>query len=286
MNTPATTATNTPSSATAVSINNGYPHHHPQQQYAVSPPVQSQVSNHQSYQYRHQQQQQPQDRPTLRRRGSVESVTSVMTETSSETRRHTITKAVLAIEKSDIEDLHDIVDMLLTLKKKDLATCLFNKVFLKSKIKQAKDALNIFQEQQQDDHEDNNNRTVIYDNNIKTLTTYRVSPPSPPSVNYYYKTETMPKYIQDVSLPPKGSRAIPIVAPPPAPVSTPIPAAVDSPTSTLNDKELSDEIDKFLEAMKGLELHQQKQMLGNRLFPLVKVKYFTYNPVLFDSNHI
>jgi hypothetical protein len=111
---------------------------------------------------------------------------SVMTETSSQTRRHTITKAVLAIEKSDEKHVHDIVDMLLTLKKKDLATCLFNKAFLKLKIKQAKDALDIFQEQQQN----------VMDKQDQLV------PPTSSSMNKY----TPP--------PPRPSRAIPIVAPP------------------------------------------------------------------------
>lgn len=263
---PVTTAINRPSSDIAISINNGYPHHHPQQQYAVSPPAQSQINNHLPYQdHRQQQQQQTQNKPTLRRRDSVESVVSVMTETSSQTRRHTITKAVISVEKGSIEDFNDIVDMLLTLKKKDLAICLFNKVFLKAKIKQAKDALNIFQEEEYHDHED----SVTAYNNSKS-SSRRVSLPSPPTGGHYYeKDKTMAaKYVQNVMLAPKGSRAIPIVAPPPQPV----PEVDDKCTNpALNDKELREEIDKFLGVMKGLELHQQKQMLGNKLFPLVKV---------------
>ncbi|KAG2204539.1 hypothetical protein INT47_012598 [Mucor saturninus] len=93
--------------------------------------------------------------------------------------------------------------MILTLKKKDLATCLFNKVVLKTKIRQAKDALDIFQEQQHQQQQ------------------------------------------QGVS-----SRAIPIVAPKP--------------------QDLSEEIEKFLDTLKGLALHEKKQLLGDRLFPLVK----------------
>lgn len=126
-----------------------------------------------------------------------------MTETSSQTRRHTVTKAVLSIEKENHKHVEDIVDMILTLKKKDLATCLFNKVFLKAKIRQAKDALDIFQEQQK-----------------------------------------------------PASRAIPIVAPP---------------------EDLGEEIDKFLATLKGLALHEKKQLLGDRLFPLVKVKYLFFS---------
>lgn len=157
-------------------------------------------------------------RPTFRRRGSIESVASVMTETTSETRRHTVTKAVLSIEKEHHDHVEDIVDMILTLKKKDLATCLFNKVVLKAKIRQAKDALDIFQQQEVEK---------------KTVVT-------------------------------PISRAIPIVAP-----------------TTKHPDWMSEEIEKFLETLKGLALHEKKQLLGDRLFPLVKVTFFFFFSVLF-----
>ncbi|CAO3613292.1 unnamed protein product [Mucor hiemalis] len=151
---------------------------------------------------------QQQQRPTFRRRGSIESVATVMTESTFKSRRQTITKAVLStMDKRDEPHLHDIVDMLLTLKKKDLATCLFNNVFLKAKIKHARDALDIFEEQQQQKQ--------------------------------------------------RPSRAIPIVAPPPPP-----------PQPETNHK--NEEIETFLASLKGLEPHEQKQLLGDRLFPLVK----------------
>lgn len=248
----------------------------------------------------------------------MESMASVMTETSSQTRRQTITKAVLAVEKGNDSNLNDIVDMLLTLRKKDLATCLFNKVFLKAKIKQAKDALDIFVEEQQQQQQHQN----------LGFHEPAVHMPSPPPAsamvtNYYYqpKEEPMPSYIQHVALPPKGSRAIPIVAPPPASTampSTPSPAsaantskagitrspktvnatngtsAAATPSSsnnrpsstsadpkildsnTMNAQELSEEISKFLKTLDGLPLHEKKQSLGDRLFPLVKVRIYIY----------
>ncbi|KAF1803728.1 hypothetical protein FB192DRAFT_1279383 [Mucor lusitanicus] len=208
-----------------------HPNYYQQQQHISPPPPQYHaMNNHWSYSPHAQKQQQQQERPSFRRRGSVESMASVMTETSSQTRRQTITKAVLAVEKGNDSNLNDIVDMLLTLRKKDLATCLFNKVFLKAKIKQAKDALDIFP-----------------------------------------KEEPMPSYIQHVALPPKGSRAIPIVAPPPA--STAMPTSADPKildSNTMNAQELSEEISKFLKTLDGLPLHEKKQSLGDRLFPLVK----------------
>jgi hypothetical protein len=244
-----------------------------------------------------------------------------MTETSSQTRRHTITKAVLAVEKNDESNLNDIVDMLLTLKKKDLATCLFNKAFLKTKIKQAKDALDIFveeqQQQQQELHKD--------ENTYHEPAVMMSSPPHTSTIatNYYYQPREglTPSYIQHVALPPKGSRAIPIVAPPPM-RSTPSPVAASASRNTananvatvstvsavntsstkiatitngtsstvaspnnkttiiepkvldinsMNVQELGEEIDKFLRSLDGLPLHEKKQSLGDRLFPLVKV---------------
>ncbi|KAI9265523.1 hypothetical protein EDC94DRAFT_517117 [Helicostylum pulchrum] len=164
----------------------------------------------------------PYVRPTFRRRGSVESVLSIMTETSSQSRRHTVTKAVLALEKSDDKHVQDIVDMILTLKKKDLATCLFNKVFLKAKVRQAKYALDIFQEELQEEQEEQQEE-------VKPVATKHES--------------------------------IPIVAPQPPASQDPV---------LLNDKELGEEIDKFLSTLNGLELHEKKQLLGDRLFPLVK----------------
>lgn len=173
-----------------------------------------------------QQVQVQQQRPTFRRRGSIESVATVMTESTFKSRRHTITQAVLAnMDKKDEAHLHDIVDMLLTLKKKDLATCLFNNVFLKAKIKHAKDALDMFEEEQQQQQQQQEK-------------------------HHHHHQQQRP------------SRAIPIVAPPP-----PAPAAPAAPAAPGKNEE----IETFLASLKGLETHEQKQLLGDRLFPLVKV---------------
>ncbi|GAN10032.1 hypothetical protein MAM1_0314d09566 [Mucor ambiguus] len=323
INTPQYTSATTPTSA---STNNTYQHpnyYQQQQQQHISPPPPQHhnPNSHWSYSPHSQKQQQQQERPSFRRRGSVESMASVMTETSSQTRRQTITKAVLAVEKSNDSNLNDIVDMLLTLRKKDLATCLFNKVFLKAKIKQAKDALDIFVEEQQQQQQQQQEQPLHQNLAFYGPAIHMSSPPPASTMvaNYYYqpKEEPMPSYIQHVALPPKGSRAIPIVAPPPAPTtmsSTPSSAAAANssktgvapntkpantsngtsaanaaatPSSsnskpskstdlkvldsnTMNAQELSEEISKFLKALDGLPLHEKKQSLGDRLFPLVK----------------
>lgn len=248
---------------------------------------------------------------------------SVMTETSSQTRRQTITKAVLAVEKNNDSNLNDIVDMLLTLRKKDLATCLFNKVFLKAKIKQAKDALDIFVEEQQQQQHPSSHKNLAFHEPVLNIAS--TPPVSTMVTNYYYqpKEELTPSYLQNVALPPKGSRAIPIIAPPPPP-TTPSPVAArntnpsntgpahnatttktanatngagtaataavpsssnNKPTissdskvldsDTMNAQELGEEISKFLKSLDGLPLHEKKQSLGDRLFPLVKVNIVT-----------
>ncbi|KAL7317256.1 hypothetical protein PS15m_003640 [Mucor circinelloides] len=300
---------------TSASTNNTY---QPPNYISPPPPQYRNVNNHWSYSPHSQKQQQQQERPSFRRRGSVESMVSVMTETSSQTRRQTITKAVLAVEKDNDSNLNDIVDMLLTLRKKDLATCLFNKVFLKAKIKQAKDALDIFvEEQQQHQHPPSHKNLTFHEPVLHIAST---PPASTMVTNYYYqpKEELTPSYLQNVALPPKGSRAIPIIAPPP-PSTTPSPVAArntsppntgpahnatttktasatngagtaataavpsssnNKPTistdskvldsDTMNAQELGEEISKFLKSLDGLPLHEKKQSLGDRLFPLVK----------------
>ncbi|KAI8875240.1 hypothetical protein K501DRAFT_338816 [Backusella circina FSU 941] len=65
-------------------------------------------------------------------------------------RRDRVAKAVFALNK-DEKNLNEIVDMLLTLHKRDLATCLFNESFLIAKIQQAKEALDVFREENLND---------------------------------------------------------------------------------------------------------------------------------------
>ncbi|KAI8980466.1 hypothetical protein BDB01DRAFT_762417 [Pilobolus umbonatus] len=133
---------------------------------------------------------------TFRPTESVKSIGTVMTESTSSNPKQMIMNAILAVDKNE-KNVDAIADMLLTLKRKDLATCLFNQMFLKSQIKQAKEALDLFQEPEKQD-------------------TKLIGP------------------------------------------------------CKLNDKELTQEIDQFLHSLKGLAAHEKKQLLGDRLFPLVK----------------
>ena len=111
-----------------------YPHHH----------------------HHHQQQQQQQSmepsngRPTLRRRGSLESVSSVMTESSATMQRKRLAEAVMRCGDYS-QMVNDIVDMLLTLKRKERSLCLFNQDFLREKIELALIALDTFNDEEEEE---------------------------------------------------------------------------------------------------------------------------------------
>ncbi|CAO3703718.1 unnamed protein product [Rhizopus stolonifer] len=163
----------------------------------------------------------------LRRSGSAESMATTTTANSSHLKRQAITKAILQVGEQQENNMQDIVDMLLTLKRKDLATCLFNKTFLKGEIQRAKEALDLFKEE---------------------------------------KHELL---LPNIKIPPRCSQAIPIVAPT---------DAGDKLKKESDAKDSKDEVEKFLESLKNLSLYEQKQMLGDRLFPLVKATGVKHAP--------
>ncbi|KAG0177748.1 hypothetical protein DFQ28_005507 [Apophysomyces sp. BC1034] len=189
-----------------------------------------------------------QGRPTLRRRGSIESASSIMTEATSSIQKQRMVNVIL--KSGETRHVEDIADMLLTLKCRERSLCLFNPDYLKSKILQAKNALEIFQEEEEDD-DDDDNENQSFQNTMPTNTEQR----RPPEV---------PKFMMDVSLPPRTSRAIPIVAPPPEEKS--------------KEAALTEEVDQFLKSLEGLVTHEKKQRLGDRLFPLVKATGVRHAP--------
>lgn len=131
-------------------------------------------------------------------------------------------------------------------------------------MRQAKYALDIFQEEEEEEaepvkHEKEDVVAPRYNTTIVNNECYSKKE------DVRYSTTIVNNV---VSLPARSSRAIPIVAPPPPPAAS-TPKALDP--MLLNDKELGEEIDKFLSTLNGLELHEKKQLLGDRLFPLVKV---------------
>lgn len=106
-----------------------------------------------------QQQQQPDyrtanGRPTLRRKGSLESVSSIMTESSATVQRQRLVEAVMRCGDY-AKSVNDIVDMLLTLKRKERSLCLFNQDFLREKIELALIALETFDEEERAQEEEN-----------------------------------------------------------------------------------------------------------------------------------
>lgn len=72
-----------------------------------------------------------------------------MTESSAHIQRQRMTEAVKKCGSYG-KELHDIVDMLLTLKKKERSICLFNPDFLLDKINAALEALEICEDEQEE----------------------------------------------------------------------------------------------------------------------------------------
>lgn len=191
-------------------------------------------------------------RPTLRRRGSTESVSSVMTETSTNVQKQRLAKAV--VKCGEKEHVDDIVDMLLTLKRKERSICLFNSDYLKEKIALAKTALETFQEEEEEEQENNGDKAMVSRNPA-----IATAAPSPPSATMTARTptaDTRPK-----------SRAIPIVAPASSSTAT----KPTTTTTTTSPSPTRLEIDQFLASIENLSVHEKKQKLGDRLFPCVKV---------------
>ncbi|KAI8141654.1 hypothetical protein BJV82DRAFT_618597 [Fennellomyces sp. T-0311] len=229
--------------------------------------------------HHHQQpQQQQQDyrnngRPTLRRKGSLESVSSVMTESSASVQRQRLMEAVSRCGDYG-KSLPDIVDMLLTLKRKERSLCLFNHDFLREKIQLALDALDTFNEDDDDEEElDDYDQAIRPPGDITPL----------PSNNSHSPLASVPSLMRQAP-PQRVSKAIPIVAPPPEPAKSPSPnnnnVVMKKPLTTTNGTSSSSsnghpqsqEVEQLLSSLEGKPVHEKKQQLGDRLFPLVKVK--------------
>ncbi|KAI9470517.1 MAG: hypothetical protein EXX96DRAFT_584615 [Benjaminiella poitrasii] len=190
------------------------------------------------------------------RRGSIESVTSIMTESSAQVQRQRMTEAVKNCGSYGSQ-LPDIVDMILSLKRKERSICLFNSDFLKDKINAALEALEICEDEDATmdtlpPHEAHETivakRDMGYTKKPRTYTAI-VSPPTSPL--------NKQSVIEDVVLPPRTSKAIPIVAP---------------------DQNKKAEIKALLHSLEGKPIHEQKQLLGDQLFPLVKATHVKHAP--------
>jgi hypothetical protein len=213
----------------------------------------------------------PDGRPTLRRRNSLESVSSVVTESSTALKRQKMMEAVLNCgeygSKTD-----EIVDMLLTLKRKDRSLCLFNEEFLREKIELALEALDAFDEEEDEEPEPyippsrSRRSSNIPSSEVNhNRANHRMS--LPPNFAFVMPRNNVPEF----SMPKRESKAIPIVAPP-AEQAKPKPETKKPVVAASKEKDLAEGIDKFLESIQDKPLHEQKQQLGDRLFPLVKVR--------------
>ena len=215
----------------------------PQLQLTPPPPPPPQQYHHQTNHINpHQQQshQQTKRSALIRRRSSNESVSSGMTETTSDLQKQRMTEAVIRMGvKHNVED---IVFMLLTLKRKERSLCLFNQDFIREQIKLARSALEIFKDDDEEDEGGDSPPTPV------------AQPPFPITI-----TSTSPQTPTQ-----RVSRAIPIVAPPSA-----------HPITSNNIDKLAkvapNDINKFLVSIQNLPVTQQKEKLGDQLFPHVKV---------------
>ena len=174
------------------------------------------------------------------RRNSLESVSSVMTDSSSNVQRLRLGEAVK--RAGETENTQDIVDMLLTLKRKERSLCLFNPDFLKSKIKLAKEALELFVEDSAEAISPMptglSSKCVSVDS--KEFERYFTSEQCRVLQSNYNNTATQK------SVSPTGH-------------------------SNGDDDATHSEIDSFLASIQDFSLFEKKQKLGDRLFPLVKV---------------
>ncbi|GAN06588.1 conserved hypothetical protein [Mucor ambiguus] len=207
---------------------------------------------------------------TLRRKGSLESVSSVMTESSAQVQRQRMTEAVKRCGSYG-NDLADIVDMLLTLKKKERSICLFNPDFLKDKINAAVEALEICEDDEDDEDEDELHRQIMAAEKKKENRGVEIKArayvPSPPKSPLKKRQSVSPPRVanrtvavDNVVIPPRKSKAIPIIAPP------------------ILDTLKAAEIKAMLASFEGKAIHEKKQLLGDQLFPLVKATGIKHAP--------
>ncbi|KAF7730456.1 hypothetical protein EC973_002263 [Apophysomyces ossiformis] len=193
------------------------------------------------------------DRPMLHRRGSIGSMSSIMTEANSHIQRQRIKEAVTKCGETHHVD--DIVDMILSLKRKDRSLCLFNQEFLQSKIDLAKGAIEAFQEEHGENHQLSHS---------PTLTTF--SSPSSPHSKKESPLSSSFKHCPDT-----------LFVSPPSTVSSSQKLTEQTSSPTPSNSEYH-EIVSLLSSMENLSTVEKKQRLGDELFPRVKATGVRHAP--------
>ncbi|GAA5805551.1 hypothetical protein HPULCUR_011070 [Helicostylum pulchrum] len=193
---------------------------------------------------------------SLRRRGSLESVNSIMTESTAHIQRQRMTDAVKQCGSYG-STVSDIVDMLLTLKRKERSICLFNPDFLKVKINAAVEALEVCEDESDSEEEEEKEKEKVIERKEKIEIKHRAYIPVSQMIPIRKKSISPPTTAvsETVVIPPRKSRAIPIVAP-----------------------AKTAEIDAMLTSFDGKAIHEKKQLLGDQLFPLVKATGVKHAP--------
>ncbi|KAI9271303.1 hypothetical protein BY458DRAFT_509569 [Sporodiniella umbellata] len=183
---------------------------------------------------------QTESRSTPSRRDSFE---SVMTESSVSVQRAKLESAIK--QCGDYGELvDDIVSMLVTLRRREKSLCLFNRDFLKDKINAALEALAICKEEE----ELSSSQEVQC-----SAKQNRLSVLSSRGKIYQDASNTAPQTL---------SRAIPIVVPNSTPSSP-----LSNKTKTCYNR---NEIETLIASFEGKTSNESKQLLGDKLFPLVK----------------
>ncbi|KAI8340313.1 hypothetical protein BC941DRAFT_420056 [Chlamydoabsidia padenii] len=182
--------------------------------------------------------------------------------TDSTLQRHRLTKAVIQSGHCDKDRVSDVVDLLLTLTRKERSLCLFNTNFLREKVDLALDSLDIF-----DDDDDDTNSTSdagVYNKiNSWEQSFEGTSIPRATHLNHttipsvHYQLAQNNKHIIHT----KSDNNYLLPSTPPSSLST-----SDLAMGPLS----SNDIDALIASFSTMSLTSQKQTLGDIMWPYVK----------------
>lgn len=184
---------------------------------------------------------------------SVSSTSSVGEGSASAKERERLLKAVISVSEAGAP-VEDITDMLASLPKKDRALALFNPEFLKQKVEEAKDILDITDES----GEDLQPTATANSNVLKDASNGQSSTAAVPAADDSKSTAQVHTISSLAGLP-----ALEIIRLANSPTSSglPLPKA---------DPEVIKSTDAFIDGLAGKAAHDQKQKLGEQLFKKVR----------------